>query len=217
MQTTQTYARFWLPALMLAAILVLDSCAGSGGGGGGHGNGETEEGMQGMAHRAESTDASGMLTENGEYSDERFIDAMVPHHQGAIDMAQVALENAEHPEILALSEDVVSAQETEMGQLKAVKQEQFGTSEASMDMSAEEMEGMGMTMSPEELANQEPFDKAFIDNMIPHHESAISMANAVLEESENHEIREIAGAIVDAQEREVEQMMLWRDDWYPEG
>ena len=86
-----------------------------------------------------------------------------------------------------------------------------------MDMSAEEMEGMGMTMSPEELANQEPFDKAFIYNMIPHHESAISMANAVLEESENPEIREIAGAIVDAQEREVEQMMLWRDDWYPEG
>jgi uncharacterized protein (DUF305 family) len=217
MQTTHTYARFWLPALILAAILVLDSCAGSGGGGGGHGNGETEEGMQGMAHGSESTDASGMLTENGEYSDERFIDAMVPHHQGAIDMAQVALENAEHPEILALSEDIVLAQETEIGQLKAVKQEQFGTSEASMDMSAEEMEGMGMTMSSEELANQEPFDRAFIDNMIPHHESAISMANVVLEESENPEIREIAGAIVDAQEREVEQMMLWRDDWYPEG
>jgi cytochrome c5 len=36
-----------------------------------------------------------MLMENGEYSDERFIDAMVPHHQGAIEMAQVALENAE--------------------------------------------------------------------------------------------------------------------------
>jgi Domain of unknown function (DUF305) len=43
-----------------------------------------------------------MLMENGEYSDERFIDAMVPHHQGAIEMAQVALEDAEHPEILAL-------------------------------------------------------------------------------------------------------------------
>jgi uncharacterized protein (DUF305 family) len=217
MQTTQTYARFWLPALMFTAILVLASCAGSGGGGGEQGNGETEEGMQGMAQGSESTDVSGMMMENGEYSDERFIDAMVPHHQGAIDMAQVALENAEHPEILALSEDIVSAQQTEIGQLKAIKQEQFGTSEASMDMSAEEMEGMGMTMSSEELANQEPFDRAFIDNMIPHHESAISMANVVLEESENPEIREIAGAIVDAQEREVEQMMLWRDDWYPEG
>ena len=36
-----------------------------------------------------------------------------------------------------------------------------------MDMSAEEMEGMGMTMDPQELANQDSFDKAFIDNMIP--------------------------------------------------
>jgi uncharacterized protein (DUF305 family) len=133
-------------------------------------------------------------------------------------MAEVALENAEHPEILALAEDIASAQETEIGQLKSIKQEQFGTSEVSMDMSNEEMEGMGMmAMDPQELANQEPFDKAFIDNMIPHHESAIEMAQVVLEESENPEIREIAGAIVDAQEREIEQMTSWRDEWYPEG
>jgi uncharacterized protein (DUF305 family) len=143
---------------------------------------------------------------------------MVPHHQGAIEMAQVALENAEHPEILALAEDVVSAQETEIERLKAIKQEQFGTSEVAMDMmSAEEMEGMGMTMAPQELANQEPFEKAFIDNMIPHHESAIEMAQVALEQSENPKIREIAGAIVDAQEREIEQMTSWRDEWYPEG
>ena len=174
--------------------------------------------MQGMAHGSESTDdASEMLMENGEYSDERFIDAMVPHHQGAIEMAQVALENAEHPEIQALAEEIVAAQESEIGQLKAIKQEQFGTSEVSMDMSAEEMEGMGMTSDPQELTNQEPFDKAFIDNMIPHHESAIAMAQVVLEESENPEIREIAGAVVDAQEREIEQMRSWRDEWYPEG
>ena len=86
-----------------------------------------------------------------------------------------------------------------------------------MDMSAEEMEGMGMAIDPQELANQGLFDKAFIDNMIPHHESAIAMAQVVLEESENPEIREIAGAIVDAQEREIKQMTSWRDEWYPEG
>ena len=42
-----------------------------------------------------------------------------------------------------------------------------------MEMNAKEMGAMGMTMGPEELATQEPFDKAFIDNMIPHHKSAI--------------------------------------------
>jgi uncharacterized protein (DUF305 family) len=206
-----------LLALMLVAILALASCANSGSGEE-RGSSGSEDGMQGMAHGSESTDeASEMLMENGDYSDERFIDAMVPHHQGAIEMAQVALENAEHPEILALAEEIVLAQETEIEQLKTIKQEQFGTSEVSMDMSAEEMEGMSMAIDPQELANQGLFDKAFIDNMIPHHESAIAMAQVVLGESENPEIREIAGAIVDAQEREIEQMQSWRDEWYPEG
>src|SRR4028118_711134 len=162
------YVNLLLLALMLVAILALASCANSGSGQE-QGSSESENDMQGMAHGSESTDdTSEMLMENGEYSDERFIDTMVPHHQGAIDMAQVALENAEHPEILVLAEEIVAAQETEIGQLKAIKQEQFGTSDVSMDMmSAEEMEGMGMTSDPQELANQEPFDKAFIDNMIP--------------------------------------------------
>jgi uncharacterized protein (DUF305 family) len=213
----QKYVNLLLPALMLAAILALASCVNSSGGEE-QGSSGSEDGMQGMAHGTESTDyASEMLMENGQYSDERFIDAMIPHHQGAIEMAQVALENAEHPEILALAEEIVAAQETEIGQLKSIKQEQFGTSEVSMDMSKEEMEGMGMAMDPQELANQDPFDKAFIDNMIPHHESAIEMAQVVLEESENPEIREIAGTIVDAQEREIEQMRSWRDEWYPES
>jgi uncharacterized protein (DUF305 family) len=212
------YVNLLLLALMLVAILALASCANSGSGQE-QGSSESENDMKGMAHGSESTDdASEMLMENVEYSDERFIDAMVPHHQGAIEMAQVALENAEHPEILALAEEIVAAQETEIGQLKSIKQEQFGTSEVSMDMmGGEEMEGMGMASDPQELANQDPFDKAFIDNMIPHHESAIAMAQVVLEESENPEIREIAEAIVDAQEREIEQMRSWRDEWYPEG
>jgi uncharacterized protein (DUF305 family) len=213
----QKYVNPLLPALMLAAILALVSCVNSSGGEE-QGSSGSEDGMQGMDHGTESTDyASEMLMENGQYSDERFIDAMIPHHQGAIEMAQVALENAEHPEILALAEDVVASQETEIGQLKSIKQEQFGTSEASMDMSAEEMEGMGMASDPQELANQDPFDKVFIDNMTPHHESAIAMAQVVLEESENPEIRKIAEAIVDAQEREIEQMRSWRDEWYPES
>jgi len=106
------YARsHLLPALVLLAILALvASCANSGGGEEQGSNG-SRDGMQGMAHGSESTDgASEMLMENGEYSDERFIDAMVPHYQGAIEMARVALENAEHTEILALAEEIVAAQ-----------------------------------------------------------------------------------------------------------
>ena len=76
---------------------------------------------------------------------------------------------------------------------------------------------MGMVEDPRQLANEEHFDRAFIDNMLPHHESAIAMAEVALQESENPEIREIARDIVDAQEREIAQMREWREEWYPQG
>jgi uncharacterized protein (DUF305 family) len=222
----KTFRRFFLPVLLLAAALLLASCGGSGGSGaaqqGGNGSGGSQEqrdgGMEGMDHGDMGAGgmARQMVMEDGRYSDKRFIDAMVPHHQGAIEMARVALENAEHQEIKQLSQNIISTQQAEIEELKRIKQREFGTSEVPMKMSAEEMEAMGMT-DPEELANKDPFDKAFIDAIIPHHESAIEMAQVVLEESENPEIREIASAIVDAQNREIAQMKEWREEWYPEG
>jgi uncharacterized protein (DUF305 family) len=53
--------------------------------------------------------------------------------------------------------------------------------------------------------------------MIPHHRSAIQMANVALERSDNPRIQELAGGIVRAQEREISQMQTWRESWYPEG
>jgi uncharacterized protein (DUF305 family) len=162
-------------------------------------------------------DASEMLIENGDYSDERFIDAMVPHHQGAIDMANVALENAEHPEIQQLAQNVISAQEGEIDELKAIKQRLYGTSEVPMEANPEEMKTMGMMADPKELANEQPFDKAFIDAMIPHHQSAIDMAQVAYEQTSDPEIKDLALGIVNAQQQEIEQMTDWRKEWYPGG
>lgn len=157
-----------------------------------------------------------MVMEDGEYSDRAFIDAMVPHHQGAVDMAEVALENAQHEEIKNLAEDIVGAQEAEIEELRGIKREEFGTSEIPSGTSQGEMDAMGMT-DPAELADKRPFDKAFIDAMMPHHRSAIAMAKVALEESENQQVKGIAQDIVDAQRREIGQMERWRDQWYPQG
>jgi uncharacterized protein (DUF305 family) len=158
-----------------------------------------------------------MVMENGKYSDERFIDAMVPHHQGAIEMAKVALKHAEHEEIKELSHNIISSQRAEIEELKSIKKEEFGTSQVPMEMSQEQMRGMGMMMDPQQLANQKPFDEAFIDAMVPHHRSAIEMAQVALENSDNPKIKELAQNIISAQQREIEQMKEWRKAWYPEG
>jgi uncharacterized protein (DUF305 family) len=53
--------------------------------------------------------------------------------------------------------------------------------------------------------------------MIPHHQSAIVMAQVALENSDNPQIEELAENIISAQQREIEQMTQWRQQWYPEG
>ena len=212
----------WLLTLLLAVAFILAACGGAGGGQQDGGSG----GMAGMDHRQMGHGSMGMgsggmakqmVMENGKYSDRRFIDAMVPHHQGAIAMAEVALKNAEHEEIVQLSRNIISSQQAEIEELKSIKQEEFGTSNVPMEMSQEQMRGMGMMMNPQQLANQKPFDEAFLDAMIPHHQSAIEMAQVALEKSDNPKIKELAENIISAQQREIEQLREWRMEWYPQG
>ena len=214
----------WPLALLLAVALLLAACGGTGSdqqgddsGGGGHGqmdHGQMGHGSMGMGSGGM---AKQMVMENGRYSDKAFIDAMIPHHQGAIAMARVALENAKHNEIKELSRNIVSTQHSEIEELKSIKKEEFGTSNVPMEMSMEQMRGMGMMMDPQSLAKENPFDEAFIDAMIPHHQSAIYMAQVASEKSKIPEIKELAQNIMSAQKREIEQMRRWREQWYPEG
>jgi len=205
-------------ALPLAVAFLLAACGGAGSdqqgddsGGGGHGqmdHGQMGYGSMGMGSGGM---AKQMVMENGRYSDKAFIDTMVPHHQGAIAMARVALENAEHNEIKELSRNIVSTQKSEIQKLKSIKKEEFGTSNVPMQMSMEQMRGMGMMMDPRSLAMENPFDEAFIDAMIPHHRSAIYMAQVASEKSKIPEIKELAQNIVSAQKREIGQMRHWRE------
>jgi uncharacterized protein (DUF305 family) len=226
----KTLQRKAWPLALLAAALILTACGGAGGGQQGSGSGaHGEHGMAengGMDHDQMDHGSMGMgsggmarqmVMENGKYSDEAFIDAMVPHHQGAIAMANVALENAEHEEIKELSRNIVSTQHAEIEELKAIKKQEFGTSEVPMEMSSKQMRDMGMMMDPQALAEENPFDRAFIDAMIPHHRSAIEMAKVAKKRSENARIKELAGNIVSAQKGEIEQMRHWREQWYQEG
>ncbi|MDQ3553962.1 MAG: DUF305 domain-containing protein, partial [Chloroflexota bacterium] len=58
------------------------------------------------------------------------------------------------------------------------------------------------------------FDQAFIDMMVPHHESATEMAKLAAEQAEHEELRTLAGEIIAAQEAEISQMREWRGEWF---
>jgi uncharacterized protein (DUF305 family) len=198
--------------MIIMAALLLGACAGSPTTSAGGGN---------------VTAASDGVGSAGEI-DQLFIQMMVPHHQGAVEMAKIAQERAEHPGVRAMADAIITAQAAEIDQMLGWMEAWYGTREVP-DMSAMPMvtgmEDMGhgghstmdMAADVEALRNApEPFDREFIDAMIVHHESAIDAANAVLQQNGRPELKELAEEIIAAQQREIEQMQAWRQSWYPE-
>jgi uncharacterized protein (DUF305 family) len=168
---------------------------------------------QGMGHAGHGTGhgvGHGVVQAEGQPFDLAFIDGMVPHHEGAIIMAQQALEQAERDEIKQMAQAIIAAQAAEIEQLKAWRREWYPDA-GPPDMSV--MEGMMMEVPPGDT----PFDLRFIDSMIPHHDDAITMAQQALEKSEHAEIKQMAEAIIAAQASEIEQMQKWRSEWYPDA
>ncbi len=163
--------------------------------------------MPGMEHMGSSS------METGTLDDQQFIAMMIPHHQMAIDMAKIALEQAEHTELKQAAQNIITTQQREIDQMTAWQHEWFGgaTPSASAPLTASQM---GMDMDMNALKTAEPFDKAFIDGMIPHHEGAITMAKAVLATTQRPEIKNLANQIITAQEEEISQMREWRTAWY---
>jgi uncharacterized protein (DUF305 family) len=147
----------------------------------------------------------------GSTTDRGFLNQMVPHHQDAVDMAAIAAKRAEHPEIKELAASISKSQTAEIQLMnKLKKQEPTGGESAMIDKS---MHTMGMD-EIDELKTAEPFDRAFIDAMVPHHHSAVHMANMELSEGKNSDVRALARRIIDAQEHEIAEMKRWRQDWY---
>lgn len=155
--------------------------------------------------------------EAGEDPDLHFIDAMIVHHQSAVAMAEAVKDTAEHQEIRDVAAEIIAAQEREIEQMRAWRDEWFAGAPES-DLSAM-MDMPGMSMSDadmEMLAQSDAPDEVFIDMMIPHHQSAIDMAKEIQQTTERPELQQLAEEIITAQQAEIDQMEQWRAEWFGE-
>lgn len=166
---------------------------------GGCGNDNTKSSMSAgsSATKANATDAM-------------FVAAMIPHHQSAVEMAQLGLDRSERSEIKELSQSIVDSQSAEIADMKQLQGSLPSTDGSMMSKSDMAM----MSSSVESLKKSDDFDKAFIDAMIPHHRSAIVMAKKELADGADPTATKLAQAIVKAQTKEIAQMQAWRKAWY---
>lgn len=158
--------------------------------------------------------------------DAAFIRQMIPHHQGAVAMAEIAERRAEHDEIKQLAAAITTAQERELKTLETLARStgvDVAGADAQLTADAETlglepdqlgMEGHGGGAHGESLDDADPFDRAFIDAMIPHHEGAIAMAQAQLKRGGNAELKQLSAEIRRAQRGEIVQLAQWKQDWY---
>lgn len=150
-----------------------------------------------------ASDSSGRATGSG--VDRAFIAEMTPHHESAVEMAEIAQDRGESPFVKQLADDIVRTQNAEISTMRAQDRElaAAGVKPSSLGV-PEHM--MGMDEDPAMLRTADPFDREFLRMMIPHHEGAVTMARAELEKGKDPELRKLAREITDAQIREIRTM-----------
>ena len=153
--------------------------------------------------------------------DQHFIEQMIPHHEGAIAMANLALQRAKRPEIKTLAGSILAAQAEEIQDMNSWYQNWFGNNVPQVSlgmMGGGMMSQSGMHMGGQEdiagLENAIDFDKAFIEEMIPHHQLAIMMANMLKAGTSRPEMLQLAKNIISSQAKEIQQMQAWYVQWY---
>ena len=155
--------------------------------------------------------------------DMRFIDAMTPHHEGAIVMAKEAQQKSKRPQIQKLAKDIIQAQNKEIAQMKQWRTAWYPKeSKTPMAWSADmghmmamsSSQKKGMMMSQDVGAADAGFDLRFIDAMTPHHEGAVTMAKEVLKKSKRPEVKQLAQNIIASQQVEIKQMHEWKKAWF---
>lgn len=74
---------------------------------------------------------------------------------------------------------------------------------------------MSMSQMTDSLKNKtgDEYDKAFIENMISHHQSAVDMAKLSAANAKHDEIKKLSTDIISAQKKEINEMKLWQINW----
>lgn len=162
--------------------------------------------MAGMNHSMSSMNKE-LEGLKGDAFDEKFLSLMTEHHASAVDMAQYTKNDAKHQELRTLSNAIISDQNSEMNQMRTWAKQWGYTFTEPNQKSVTEMSQTLKGKTGDEL------DKQFVTDMSIHHNGAIEMAQLALSNAKHQELKDFAQRIIDAQTKEIGDMMSWASSW----
>jgi uncharacterized protein (DUF305 family) len=149
------------------------------------------------------------LVKHGNGVDRAYVEQMIPHHVAAVEMARMALTQTQTPYVQSLAQSIISSQNAEIARMRSIaaRLRAAGMKAVSLGLTKAQM-GMDHDMS--HLVGASPFDVAFVDMMIPHHQGAITMSQVVFAKGVSADVRQLAEQITNAQRQEIRQMRDFR-------
>lgn len=152
-----------------------------------------------------SSEATGQFNE----ADVTFAQGMIPHHEQAVEMAELAEDRAESSEVKDLAARIEAAQDPEVALMTGWLEDWDEPVDAGGQMGG--MDGMSGMMSDEDVTALEDadgavFDELFLEMMAEHHRGAIDMAETEVAEGEHAEALDLAETIIDTQTAEVAEI-----------
>jgi uncharacterized protein (DUF305 family) len=145
--------------------------------------------------------------------DRAFIDAMVPHHQAAIEMAKMAkMAGLSRPPLMKIANAIIATQGKEIAQMRSWRKAWYGSARIDpngMMALGLSMSDMGMSGGANDLMNAKNVNTAFASMMIAHHQGAVRMARLALTRAQHPQIRALAQRIIAGQTRETRVMRTY--------
>ncbi|MGX7671205.1 DUF305 domain-containing protein [Plantactinospora sp. DSM 117369] len=199
---------FRLAGLVVATLVPVALAAGCGGAshGGGHGDDQATASPTGTA--------SATVAYN--QADIAFAQEMIPHHQQAVQMAELGEARASDPKVKELAAKIKAAQQPEIEQMTAMLRD-WAVPMPSPSSGGHGTHGGSPTgampgmMSEQDMASLEKadggeFDRMFLEMMIQHHQGAVQMSDTELQQGQNPAAKDLAAKIKADQTAEIGQM-----------
>lgn len=154
---------------------------------------------------------------SGDDFDNAYLSDMIVHHQGALDMASMAIQESTDQDIRAIAEDIITVQPEEIRTMLSWRQEWgYAFSDASdphaghvMEQGGTMAEGVAKMTAALNNTSGNAFDTEFATQMIQHHQQAISMSTYATTNAKHQELKDFAQTIIRVQQEEINNMNDW--------